>query len=416
MTLGIQINDHTDQSIKHLKKVCPDPQLSFEAANGGIRNSTSEVRYPMQTVDTVGCSIVFHIVKSPNRAVIHGVPRGFNFEGKPMREWIAVTGQKVPVAAADAGTPIGGVPPRAADIYYDATNNLGSGYYVYGAEDKKIAAPMHVNLFHELVHAREVTSAQASLDPNQFWEDREAVALLQENKYRAQCSPPLPRRHGYEGGAYDDGCFIASAAYGSPIAPEVELLRRFRDDVLRKTRVGNSFFDEYWERYYELSPTVVSMMNDNPEVREMVRWSLVTPIVEYLRIALEMPDAPLDDVPQPWRSFLDDLGGSLESWAANIDQPTALGELPPAAAAEELGIALRYLHRRPQSRFTFLHRLAAEAQLPLACESSDRAEVEAILRRHGRSQGEIELVLGPPAKPSRRTDHTPIPASEGAKP
>lgn len=399
MTLHIEIRENTNQAVKDLKKICPDPNISFDFSPSAenIPSSTARVDYPQRSVDTVGCRVVELIVKSPNHAVIHPVTSGFRFKGKPMTEWNAATGQSVPVSPADAGTPVAGLPPRLADVYYDATNNLGYGYWVEDEAGKHIPTPTHVTLFHELVHAREVTSATASLDPDQPWEDREAVALKLENDYRASCTPKLPQRHGYEGGVNDRGggdCFIATAAYGSPTAPEVELLRRFRDDVLRKTRYGDDFFETYWEQYYRLSPTIVDMMRGSPELQETVRWSLVEPIVEYLRIALDFPDAPLDGVPEPWDTFLGQLRDMLESWAGNISPPSALDELAPTAAAEELAIALRYLFRHPESRQAFLRRLLGEGELPLEVSGDEQGEVEAILRAHSRSQAEIDLIIG----------------------
>lgn len=52
-----------------------------------------------------------------------------------------------------------------------------------------------------------------------------------------------------------DGCYIATAVYGSYDCPEVWTLRRFRDTCLRHTAPGRLFV----RAYYAISPTVVRL-------------------------------------------------------------------------------------------------------------------------------------------------------------
>ncbi len=51
----------------------------------------------------------------------------------------------------------------------------------------------------------------------------------------------------------DDGCYVATAVYGSYDCPQVWTLRRFRDDTLAKTWYGRAFI----RLYYAISPTLV---------------------------------------------------------------------------------------------------------------------------------------------------------------
>jgi hypothetical protein len=53
--------------------------------------------------------------------------------------------------------------------------------------------------------------------------------------------------------AKKNGCYLATAIYGSYDAPEVWVLRRFRDDVLNRTTLGKAFI----RAYYVVSPTAV---------------------------------------------------------------------------------------------------------------------------------------------------------------
>jgi hypothetical protein len=62
-------------------------------------------------------------------------------------------------------------------------------------------------------------------------------------------------------------CFIATAAYGSPDAPEVEALRRFRDRRLLTNPVGAAFV----RMYYRVSPPVARLIARKPRLRAAVR-------------------------------------------------------------------------------------------------------------------------------------------------
>ena len=55
------------------------------------------------------------------------------------------------------------------------------------------------------------------------------------------------------------GCYVATAVYGSYDCPEVWTLRRFRDNVLAKTWYGRLFI----HLYYAVSPTAVKLFGDS---------------------------------------------------------------------------------------------------------------------------------------------------------
>jgi len=71
------------------------------------------------------------------------------------------------------------------------------------------------------------------------------------------------------------GCFIATAAYGTPAAEQIDVLREFRDVVLLESIVGSQFV----ALYYQLSPPVADFIAGNELLRTLVRELLVDPIV-----------------------------------------------------------------------------------------------------------------------------------------
>ena len=65
-------------------------------------------------------------------------------------------------------------------------------------------------------------------------------------------------------------CFIATAAYGDVNAPEVERLRRFRDERLLTNKVGTGFV----KAYYAISPPIARLVARYPTLRRAVRKTL----------------------------------------------------------------------------------------------------------------------------------------------
>jgi len=71
------------------------------------------------------------------------------------------------------------------------------------------------------------------------------------------------------------GCFIATAAYGTSQAYQIDILREFRDKVLFSGRAGTNFV----KFYYRHSPPLAAFISRHESVRTFVRCSFVEPIV-----------------------------------------------------------------------------------------------------------------------------------------
>jgi hypothetical protein len=78
-------------------------------------------------------------------------------------------------------------------------------------------------------------------------------------------------------------CFIATATFGSPLAPQVQFLRNFRDADVMKTYVGWNFMIAFNAWYYSFSPTVAQSITQHPMLQYTMRIVLY-PLIAILSV------------------------------------------------------------------------------------------------------------------------------------
>ncbi len=79
------------------------------------------------------------------------------------------------------------------------------------------------------------------------------------------------------------GCLIATATYGTELAPQVQLLREIRDNTVMSTESGTAFMTGFNQLYYSFSPFIADMERENPMFQEVVRV-FITPMISTLSI------------------------------------------------------------------------------------------------------------------------------------
>ena len=90
-------------------------------------------------------------------------------------------------------------------------------------------------------------------------------------------APPPPA-----GGGGGGGCFIATAAYGTPMADDVRYLRAFRDEYLQTHEAGRWFVAQY----YKYSPSLADYLRQHEDLRTVVRTAL-GPLVGLSRAVVD---------------------------------------------------------------------------------------------------------------------------------
>ena len=88
------------------------------------------------------------------------------------------------------------------------------------------------------------------------------------------------------------GCLIATAAFGSEMAPQVQFLREIRDNTVLQTESGSAFMTGFNQFYYSFSPAVSDYERENPTFKEAVKITLTPlltslPLLQYFDIDSE---------------------------------------------------------------------------------------------------------------------------------
>ncbi len=79
------------------------------------------------------------------------------------------------------------------------------------------------------------------------------------------------------------GCLIATAAFGSELSTQVQMLREVRDTQIMNTQVGAMFLSGFNQFYYSFSPTIADMERQSPAFKEFVKITM-TPLLTTLSL------------------------------------------------------------------------------------------------------------------------------------
>jgi len=245
-----------------------------------------------QTDDDVSIKVdSFRIVEKPtyNRIIIH-----VTFDGGEMK-----AGEKKEIS----GSSIALFEPKPADTQYGYerynVEKHWSSPQTYRYDNEECSDEFNPSHHMENYRSKKLTFKEPVQDSklcfaieknadvffviyggNRLWAYNFNVALIdvannQINNKPNPSSLEIPKLGG--------GCLIATAAFGSEMAPQVQFLRELRDGKVMTTESGTAFMTGFNQFYYSFSPQVADYERENPIFKEAVKVTL-TPLLTSLTL------------------------------------------------------------------------------------------------------------------------------------
>jgi hypothetical protein len=196
-------------------------------------------------------------------------------------------------------------------VAYDVSQACGAGIFTFDVNGNKITTPNPVILYHELSHA-----FHDAINQNPFPQNAcpgnttdEPAAEIDENVLRTAlglCQRDVCNHDGGKGAGSDcggsagnpdsgppaggcpagnKGCFIVSAATGSPESEEINQLRRLRDRVSVVSGLGAQLIDLVYGEYFQFSPAVAEQLAGDVMARQAVLAVVVRPLLAWYALA-----------------------------------------------------------------------------------------------------------------------------------
>ena len=151
------------------------------------------------------------------------------------------------------------------------------------------------------------------------------------------------------------GCFIVTAATGSPQSEEITRLRGLRDRVSAASGLGAQLIDAIYDEYHRFSPSIAAELEDHAAARQGVLWVVVKPLVAWYALAgkLALESADQDSIRQAVKD-------------ATSACPRFLGPSSIAAWLQAIRAGEELPADCPQPLLDFAPRIREAARFPLA--------------------------------------------------
>ena len=174
--------------------------------------------------------------------------------------------------------------PSSTDITFKTTTPDGSpGNYPGSVDTRKPAyiVDNKIDSTNNLVYGTwtlEVCAPEYDVCVQESFTIDETVTLPDDGATKTE-KVVTKEKSTEEGG----GCFVATAAYGSEMATEVQQLRELRDNQLMNTASGTTFMGAFNDIYYSFSPLIADYERENPLFKEAIKIA-ITPMLSSLSL------------------------------------------------------------------------------------------------------------------------------------
>lgn len=181
--------------------------------------------------------------------------------------------------------------------FYSAAQQAGYDHDHYAASDPKKAAEADEISLQNYLKAEELAAKEPDTSPDKWYfigkingekfqiytrqgKTAEANKATETMVAAGQKYQDLTKNDS----SFNFDCVIATATFDSPLAPQVQELREFREHTIYSTRSGSQFMIAFNAWYYSFSPAVAEFINDHPATKAPMR-AVLTPLLGILTLA-----------------------------------------------------------------------------------------------------------------------------------
>ena len=136
-----------------------------------------------------------------------------------------------------------------------------------------------INYAKQVYVGTDLWSIDVQTDKDDFSKYQGGIFVLLDS-FKIPASPPTQSSSNNDKGG---GCLIATATYGSEMAPQVQQLRELRDNQLLQTASGTAFMNTFNDFYYSFSPIIADYERENPLFKEAIKLA-ITPMISTLSL------------------------------------------------------------------------------------------------------------------------------------
>ena len=195
------------------------------------------------------------------------------------------------------------IPIMALDIFATKPKIIMTSMDMVKAGDKEAAAGNYeeaLKLYNKAEERFNEISSGSLLYEDMAKTERKKAAVFKAQGNNAAANDAIAKALHQEDlaakePAGDMGCLIATATFDSPLSPQVQQLREFRQGNIYSTASGTQFMTAFNAWYYSFSPVVANFIDDHPSTKPPMRI-ILTPLMGILTLA-KMSFTALTDHP-----------------------------------------------------------------------------------------------------------------------